>query len=261
MTALGRAVTRRSEVGMSAKLRIASGTPSAKFMNSFDERLATVKEELKKKFDNQKSDDIIIQMKAEFEKILPDIPYIGGQKNPTTLILVKCMSDLAVFRVLEKAGFTFREIGEIHYHYVMRTHLARKEVLENAGRDPSQYPFDPVYVDYQKKLTEETQKKQYPDDWVMDFVEGDSEEYEWGWDIHECGVQKAYKKLGDEKYLPFICLGDHYEAEGLGYGFTRTQAIGFGAPLCTHRFVKNSKTPPAWPPDDLKEFNTEYFQD
>ena len=115
-------------------------------------------------------------------------------------------------------------------------------------------------MDYQKTLTEETQKKLYPDDWVMDFVERDGDSFEWGWDITECGVQKAFKKLGDEKYLPFICLGDHYEAEGLGFGFSRTQALGFGAPLCTHRFVKNYKTPRAWPPDDLEEFNAEFFQ-
>jgi len=233
----------------------------AKFMKSFDERLKEVFKGLFKKSDFLKNLELLNQMREEFEKILPDIPYIGGQKNPTTLVLVKCMSDLAVFRVLERTGYSFREIGEFHYNYVMRTHKVRKEILEKAGRDPSQYPFDPVYVDSQKKLTEETQLKLYPDDWVMDFMEGEGGNLQWGWDITECGVQKAYKKLGDEKYLPFICLGDHYEAEGLGYGFTRTQALGFGAPLCTHRFVQNYKTPRAWPPDDLEEFNAEFFQD
>ncbi|MBY9016192.1 MAG: L-2-amino-thiazoline-4-carboxylic acid hydrolase [Candidatus Lokiarchaeota archaeon] len=234
----------------------------SKFMGTFDEHLAVVNEELYKKFDNKKSEELISQMKVEFEKILPNIPYIGGQKNPTTLVLVKCMSDLAIFRILEKAGFSFREIGEFHYNYVIAAHKLRKEALEKAGRDPSQYPFDPVYINYQKKLTEETQMKLYPDDWVMDFVEGgDGKNFEWGWDITECGVQKAYKKLGEEKYLPFICLGDYYEAEALGFGFSRDQTLGFGAPLCTHRFVKDYKTPRAWPPDDLEEFNTEFFQE
>lgn len=232
-----------------------------KFMRSFDERITVVNKELRKKFDDKKSEELISQMKAEFEKILPDIPYIGGQKNPTTLVLVKCVSDLAIFRILEKIGLSFKQIGEFHYNYVMAALKLRKEALEKAGRDSSQYPFDPVYIDYQKKLTEETQMKLYPDDWVMDFVERDGDSFEWGWDITECGVQKAFKKLGGEKYLPFICLGDHYEAEGLGFGFTRTQAIGFGAPICTHRFVKNYKTPSAWPPYELAEFDSKYFQE
>ena len=233
----------------------------SKFMRSFDDRLTLVNNELRKKFGNEKSEVLISQMKDEFEKILPDIPYIGGQKNPTTLVLVKCMSDLAVFWILEKEGLSFREIGEFHYNYVLAANKLRKEALEKAGREASQYPFDPVYMDYQKKLTEETQMRLYPDDFVIDFVEGDGENFEWGWDITECGVQKAYKKLGDERYLPFICLGDHYEAEGLGFGFSRDQTLGFGAPLCTHRFVKNYKTPSAWPPDDLEEFNAEHFQE
>ena len=58
-----------------------------------------------------------------------------------------------------------------------------------------------------------------------------------------------------------MCLGDHYEAEGLGFGFSRTQAIGFGAPICTHRFVKNYQTPNAWPPYELEEFDIKYFQE
>jgi hypothetical protein len=233
----------------------------SKFMRSFDERFAIFNDELCKKFDDKKSKELISQMKAEFEKLLPDIPYIGGQKNPTTLILVGSITDLAIFRTLEKSGFSFREIGEFHYNYVMATLKLRKEALEKAGRDPSKYPFDPVYMDYQKKLTEETQKKLYPEDWLMDFVEGDGDSFEWGWDIQECGVQKAFKKFGDEKYLPFICLYDHYEAEGLGFGFSRTQTIGFGAPICTHRFVKNYKTPSAWPPYELAEFDSEHFQE
>ena len=169
------------------------------------------------------------------------------------------MADLAVFRILEKESFSFREIGEFHYNYVIAAHKLKKEALEKAGKDPSQYPFDSVYMDYQKKLSEESQMKLYPDDFVIDFVKGEGENFEWGWDITECGVQKTYKKMGDEKYLPFICLGDHYEAEGLRFGFSRDQTLGFGAPLCTHRFVKNYKTPRAWPPDDLEEFNAELF--
>jgi hypothetical protein len=67
--------------------------------------------------------------------------------------------------------------------------------------------------------------------------------------------------LGGEKYLPLICLGDFYEAEGLGFGFSRTESLGFGGKKCTHRFVKNAKSPKAWPPYDLKEFNQEFWSE
>jgi hypothetical protein len=231
-----------------------------KLLKEFDNHLIELHKLLDEKYNEKKSIELIKKMKETFENILPNIPYIGGQKNPTTMILTRCVSDLAIFRVLEEEGFAFKEIGEIHYNYSIKNHKVRRKMLEKAGRDPSNYPFDPVYVDYQKKLTEETQKRIYPDDWVMEFVEGDGKKFDWGWDIYECGVQKAYKKLGGEKYLPFICLGDHYEAEALGFGFSRTQTLGFGASICDHRFIKNNKTPPAWPPYDLKEFNKNFFE-
>lgn len=230
-----------------------------KFMRSFEERLTHIRKFIKMKFPSENEDDMVNQMKEEYNMILPEIPYLGGQKNPLTQILVKCMSDLAIFSTLEKRGLSFQEIGEFHYNYVIEIHKTRKQVLEKMGRDPSSYPFETEYVNYQKKLTEDTRKRLYPENWVMGFVESDGKSFEWGWDVHECAIQKAYKKLGAEKYLPLICLGDFYEAEGLGFGFKRTETLGFGGQICTHRFVKNYKTPKAWPPYDLKEFNALFW--
>ena len=231
-----------------------------KFIRDFDDRLHAVKFFLQKKYDMKETEDLIEDMKHEFEKMIPDIPFIGGQKNPTTLVLVKCISDLAVFRILEKAGYKFDEIGAFHYNYSMKIHEERKAILEKAGRDSSQYPFEAAYKDYQKTLCENTLKRSYPDDFVMEYVSGDDKTFDWGWNVHECAVQKAYKKFGYEKYLPLICLGDYYEAEGLGFGFSRTQTLGFGGSLCDHRFVKNIKIPSAWPPNNLKEYSNKYFE-
>ena len=233
----------------------------SKFMKDFDEDLTIAKEILESRFDANKIEQLIQVIKENYEKMLSEISYIGGQKNPTTLILLRCVSNLAIFFELENEGFSFHEIGEFYYKYSLRAHEKRKKILEKAGRDPSLYPFDKTYVDYQKKLCENTQKKEFLGDWVMEFVEGDGTNFEWGWDIYECGVQKAYKLFKGEKYLPFICLGDHYEAEVLGFGFSRTQTLGFGASLCDHRFNKNGNTSIAWPPHELEEFNPNYWEE
>ena len=233
----------------------------SKFMKDFDDDLTVAKEILESRFDVNKVEQTIKSIREKYETMLPEIPYIGGQKNPTTLILLRCVSNLAIFFELEKEGFSFNEIGEFYYQYSIGNHMKRKRILEKAGRDPSLYPFNETYVEYQKNLCENTHKKEFSGDWVMEFVEGDGANYDWGWDIYECGVQKAYKALKGEKYLPFICLGDHYEAEVLGFGFSRTQTLGFGAPLCDHRFIKNGKIAKAWPPDELEEFNPDYWEE
>jgi len=126
--------------------------------------------------------------------------------------------------------------------------------LEKIGKDPTQYPFEPAYVDYAKKLCETSKLRKYPDDWVGDFVEGDGKTFEWGFDFHECGLHKVFKRLNSEKFVYLLCLGDFSEASILGFGFSRTQTLGFGAPMCDHRYIKNYKTPKGWPPDELQEF-------
>lgn len=232
-----------------------------KLLKDFNSRLVLAKSLLEERFKDENPAKFITQMNAEFVRYLPKIPYLGGFKNPFTQILVRCVSELAIFRILEQNGLSFLEIGEFHYKFNLAHHKKRREALKKANKDSSQYPFESAYVDYQRQLTKETQERIYPDNWVMDFIDGNGKDFEWGWDIYQCGVQQTYKILDAEKYLPMICLGDFYEAEGLGFGFSRTETLGFGGKKCTHRFVKNAKAPKAWPPYDLEEYNPEFWKE
>ncbi len=226
-----------------------------KLMKDFSKEIEVARDMLKRKFSEAKINEMYNQMKTEYEKIIPGIPYIGGNKNPFTSLLVGGISSLVIFRVLEKEGFTLRDIGEFYYEFRDILNTIRKNNLEKIGKDPAQYPFETVYVDFTKKLCKTSNLRKYPDDWVGDFIEGDGKTFEWGFNFHECGLHKICKKLDAERFVPFFCLSDFSEANILGFGFSRTQTLGFGAPMCDHRYVKDYKTPRGWPPDDLPEFD------
>ena len=225
-----------------------------KLIKNFDNRLEILRDLLTRKFNIAKIEDILSQIKAEFEKLISEIPYIGGQKNPMTTHLIGGIYDLAIFRILEKEGFKFSEIGKLFYEYCDLSNKIRKKGLEKIGKDPSQYPFEPEYMEMTKKMCETSKIRTYPDDWIMDYVEGDNKTFDWGFNFYQCGIHKVYKRLDAEKYTPFVCLSDFSEANILGFGFTRTQTLGCGGPICDHRYVKNYKTPRAWPPDNIEEF-------
>ncbi|MFX0155918.1 MAG: L-2-amino-thiazoline-4-carboxylic acid hydrolase, partial [Candidatus Hodarchaeota archaeon] len=227
----------------------------SKLMKDFSKHIKVAMDILKRKFSEAKINEIYNQMKKEYENIIPEIPYIGGTKNPFSTILVGCLSSLAMFRVLENEGFTLRDIGEFYYEFRDINNTIRKNSLEQIGKDPAQYPFEPSYIEWAKKQCEISKLRNYPDDWVMDYVEGDGKTFEWGFNFHECGVHKIFKRLNAEKFVPFFCLADFSEANILGFGFSRNQTLGFGAPMCDHRYIKNYKTPRGWPPDDLPEFD------
>lgn len=226
-----------------------------KLMNDFSKELSLARDLLIKKFDVNKISGVVNQMKSEYEKIIPEIPYIGGNKNPFTAFLVGGMSSFAMFQVLEKEGLSLREIGEFYYKLRDKINTRRKENLEKIGKDPAQYPFELTYVEFAKKLCESSRLRNYPDDWVGDYVEGEDDTFEWGFDFYECGIHKVLKRMDAERFVPLFCLSDFSEANILGFGFSRTQTIGFGAPICDHRYVKSYKTPKGWPPDKLPECN------
>jgi len=216
-----------------------------KLMKNFSNHVKIARSILKKKYDEAKINEMFDLMKTEYEKLILEIPYIGGGKNSFTTLLVGGISSLAMFRILEKEGYTYREIGN----------TIRKNSLVRIGKDPAQYPFESAYIDYAKRLCDTSKLRNYPDDWVADYVEGDGKTFDWGFNFHECGIHKVLKRLDAEKYTPLFCLSDFSEGNILGFGFSRTQSIGFGAPMCDHRYVKKYKTPRGWPPDDLPEFD------
>ena len=224
-----------------------------KLIEDFGKHIKGVRLLFAEKFDDAKLKQILINMKTEFENLIPEIPYIGGKKNPNTLFLIKGISNLAIFRILEKEGLTYRQIGEFYYEFIDGFNRIRKKRLEKIGKNPALYPFETEYVNYIKDFAETSQKRNYPDDFVFNYVEGDGNSFEWGIDYSECGLVKLFKKLGATKFMPLLCLSDFSEANIFGYGFSRTQDLGHGAPMCDHRFIKNSKTPRAWPPENLPE--------
>ena len=227
----------------------------SKLMKEFSKEIERANSILKREFNEAKLNEIGIQMQLEFEKLIPEIPYIGGNKNPFTSLLVGGLSSLAMFRVLEKEGFTLRDIGEFYYELRDKFNTIRKNNLEKIGKDPAQYPFETVYVDFVKKLCETSKSRKYPDDWVGDYLEGDGKTFEWGFNFQECGIHKVCKRLNAERFVPFFCLSDFSEADILGFGFSRTQTLGFGAKMCDHRYIKDYKTPIGWPPDNLPEYD------
>jgi hypothetical protein len=231
-----------------------------KLMEQFDKFLRITKDILVEQYTDSKAENLINQIRDNYEEIIPEIPYIGGRKNVFTSILIDCVANIPIIRILEKERFTYREIGEFTYKFWELVNKIRKRKLEKQGLNPTDQYFNKAFVDYMKKSAERSQKKQFTYDFVWEFVEGDGIKFDYGYNYSECGIQKIFKKLGAEKYMPFVCLADFATANVYGFGFTRTQTLGNGAPLCDHRYKRDGETARGWPPDHLEEFKMEQMK-
>lgn len=222
-----------------------------RMMKDFDKMLKLTRQVLGRHFDKPRIDKLLDESRREYAALIPQLPYIGGKKNSSTANLVVGALMLAIIRPLERAGLTTREIGKVVYEifelfFESRPRLARWLM--------GKLMTSKFFMKKKKKQIEKAVFRKYPGAFVTEFVEGNDENFDFGFDVIECAIHKFYKEQEAEKYIPYLCLGDYPTFRSLGIGFTRTQTIGNGAPLCDFRFKKGGATPRGWPPDNLEEF-------
>lgn len=241
-----------------------------RLMRDFDNYLEMSKKIIMEHFTNLNIKKLLIEMREEYKALIPQLPYIG-RNNGLIGLLIGSSSMLAIIRILEKEGIEIMEIGKFCYDlYETLAELFVKisKSSSNIGKNNAitilmsgDLIFRKESIDGLKAIAKITQLREYPEDWVFDFVEGEIETFDFGFDFIECCICKFFKRLNVERFIPFICLFDFAAARACGYGFKRTQTLWNGAPYCDFRYSKEGETLRGWPPDKLPEFkNSKDFE-
>jgi hypothetical protein len=193
------------------------------------------------------ADTLARESLAEFEKLLPALPYIGGRQNSLTDNLVASVSALAFYRAMERHGKTVEETGELVYR-AMETWINRypRFVLHLMGR----YYMSKRNQRRSRQKAVVSQERRYPGDWVREHVEG-SAMFDWGMDYTECGIVKFLSSQGADELAPYLCLTDYALFGALGIELRRTMTLAEGCEKCDFRF-KKGKSPSGWPPPWLE---------
>ena len=159
---------------------------------------------------------------------------------------------LALYKELRKRGSEVRAIGQLMYEIREEQALAQSRL---ARFILSKMLFSNyIKKKYQKDIAI-MKENAYPENWEMEFVEGDGIEFDWGVDFHDCAVRKLYTKHGAEDLLPYVCMTDYAPFTTMkNVQFTRTQTLSSGGHYCDFRFKKGGSTPRAWPPEGKSDF-------
>lgn len=187
------------------------------------------------RYGNEMSESIREKARMEFEKLIPQIPYVGG-KEPFTRQIILVTVWLAIYKVMKKQGKSPAEIWKLCSD--MKEAFIRSMPKLIRTRTRSILFSNKMKKTYQKQ-SQESQKRQFPDADVIAFVKGDGENFDYGIDIIECAKCKFYKKQGADDFLPYICLINKLWAELYGYGFVRTQTLAEGGDKCDFRMKKS----------------------
>lgn len=209
------------------------------------------KKVLKKYFDKLKIKNWIKESKILFKSIVLKIPYIGGKENKMFSFLQFSLILMPIVIILKKEGIATREIGNTIYDIAAlvfnQIPLPFRWIIASGF-------FSEKKIRNYKKISERSHLRKFPEDFVTDFVEGNSTS-KFGYEIKECALLKFWRSQGLEEFVPYLCLTDWIKWKTLGVEVNRTKTLANGSEKCDFQYIgKGRNSPPGWPPESVKEW-------
>jgi hypothetical protein len=226
----------------------------SELLKGHDKGTKSLRKLLAPHFDDDHTNTILMEAHQEFESIIPEIPYIGGDENFNTKNLIMASSLLATYRVLKAHGKSVEEIGKIIYEMCEAMVDYPTFILGLIGR----LRYGKGYEEKLKQWATESQKRRYPGDWVSEFVEGEGREFDYGFDVTECGILKFFHAQGADEIVPYICVSmDGVFSKAFNRGLVRTMTLAEGYDRCDFRYKRGRETlllplQDGWPPQFRK---------
>ncbi len=212
---------------------------TSQLLKEFDRAGRWFRPHLEERYGRAFADTALRAARQEYERLIPQIPYIGGSKVHMTSDLMESVQLLALLRTLKAFGKPPEELRDIILAGI-QTRLSRypRWLLKLAGWRAFSKPF----VRYLQKQSKESQQRRYLGGFVFEVVVGDGREFDWGLNLTECGICKFYQAQDAAEFLPLVCTVDYALSDALGYGLVRTQTLAEGADHCDPRLKKGRPT-------------------
>ena len=217
----------------------------SEILTQFDTHAKAWRPFLAGSYGDEFAEAVLKDAREQYEALIPEIPYIGGDENPMTRHLVRSTTSLVLYKAMKAQGKTAEEVGKVVYD-------AEVESVSQLPPRPTK-ELSAEYIAEEKQKAQKSQERHYPGDWVWEFVVGDGVEFDYGRDFLECGTQKLYHTHNADGFLPFYCYLDFVTSRTPGWGFARSMTLAEGYEKCDFRYKKGGETKRVWPPPFLKE--------
>lgn len=208
------------------------------FMRSFGRLLARVKPAVSAWLGEAQAETFMRESRQEYAALISRIPFIGDS-YVTLGFFLPVTRYLAIYRALQKQGRTIEEAGHLIYRLGTEEALA----IPPLGRRAMEVLWFSRWLrQLIKKRALKSQQRRYPADFVMHYVEGDGQEFDYGVDYSECANCKFLQAENALEIAPYVCATDKPISELMGWGLYRTTTIADGSPICKFRFKKGGQT-------------------
>ena len=209
-----------------------------KLLKSFDRTARLMEATLSQRYGHELADQLYVEAREEYEKIIPQVPYIkGARAKALNAFLLITAQELAVYRTMKTHGKSPGEAWELcHEALTMR--------MEEFSKIKRWFLKKLMFSDFVKRRVKKRAARSEQlkfGDFEIRYVTGDGKEFDWGVDYVTCGNYNFMKAQGAEEFAPYVCMSDIALGDALEWGLIRTHTIADGCETCNFRFKNGSE--------------------
>jgi len=217
--------------------------PKNKFLPQFAGVCQGVRQMLVPKVGPEKAASAAREALSGFTAQLPILPGVGGARNPDTQYIVIAAWYAALGQALFPIGLTAEDVGRMVYDLNAGE---LKQANPGASLATGTRRFTPQSYAQGVRWAKWTQKREYPGNWVAEFLIGSGGDFDFGYDYSECGVVKHLKAQGFPQLAPYVCLNDFLSSRAQGTGLIRSETLALGYDRCDFRYKKEREVTQDW---------------
>lgn len=165
------------------------------------------------------------QLKREYEEVIQRAKEIGSSR----MLSSYCMGAFFI------AAYHVNAHAEQNYA-IFRDGLEANRLFKKALGNADHYLSEKKIAE-RKKWEEESHLRKYENDWVVDVLTN-GENFELGYDYHECGICKLCAEEGCFELAKYLCKLDFLLADIMGMKLERTQTLAEGGSVCDFRYSR-----------------------
>lgn len=204
---------------------------------AFEAFLRRIQVLLAAQFGPELADGVIADTRVEYDRLRPEVPYIGGAANVFQPVMTVNHWGVALFLAMNKHGKSAAEtIRACHQVADAFFRSAPPLVLRLVGRlllsAPSRWYFE--------SQARRSQRAEFAEDFRWTLERGDDGEMSFVFD--ECAVNKWYDKIGVRELKPYCNFFDVTYSRLMGMGIDAHETIGQGCECCALRFKHKRET-------------------
>ncbi|MDO4634259.1 MAG: L-2-amino-thiazoline-4-carboxylic acid hydrolase [Eubacteriales bacterium] len=165
------------------------------------------------------------QLKKEYGRVVAGAKDIGKSR----MMSAYCLGAIFI------AAYRLNQNAEENYE-ILRDGLKESLIFRKALGNADQYLSEKKMAG-RREWERQSHLRKYENEWVVDVLEG-NEEYDLGYDYHECGICKLCKAEGSPEIAKYLCKLDFLLADLMGMKLVRTKTLAEGADCCDFRYSR-----------------------